>query len=83
MAQTAALREKNLRAQHKIMETIKLLDEESFLKLYDLALTFQNSKQQSNRKEFNFDNIRRSQIILSSIKGSLSDDIELDREDRC
>ena len=65
------------------METIKLLDEESFLKLYDLALTFQNSKQQSNRKEFNFDNIRRSQIILSSIKGSLSDDIELDREDRC
>ncbi len=31
----------------------------------------------------NIDAIKKSQRILSSIKGSLTDDIELEREERC
>ena len=72
-----------MQVQDRIIETIKQLDEESILKLYDLALTLQDNKQSQSKKGLSFANIQRSQKILSSIKGSLSDDIQLAREERC
>ncbi len=75
--------ENKMQAQERVIETMKFLDEESILKLYDLALTLQHKKQSINVMKIDLANIRRSQKILSSIKGSLSDDIHLEREERC
>ncbi len=69
-----------MHARDRIIETLKLLDEGSVLKLYDLALTFRKSIQPVNVKRHDLANIRRSQQILSSIKGSLSDHIQKERE---
>ncbi len=72
-----------MQAEERIAETIKSLDEESVLKLYDLALALQSNKQSNTQKGLNITNIQRSQKILSSIKRTLSDDIQLEREERC
>ena len=72
-----------MHVQDRIIETIKLLDEKSMLKLYSLALDFQNKKNSETKKRLNLENIKKSQNILSSIKGSLSHDIQQEREDRC
>lgn len=72
-----------MQVQDRITEVIKLLDEESMLKLYDIALTLQGNKQLKTKKGLNIANIQRSQKILSSIKGTLSDDVQIEREERC
>lgn len=72
-----------MQVQDRIIETIKTLDEESTLKLYDAALALQGNKQSDIKKGINLSNIQRSQKILASIKGSISDDIQLEREERC
>lgn len=72
-----------IKARDKIIETMKLMDEESLLRLYDMALTFQSKGKVTPRRKLNLSNFQRSQKILSSIKGSLSDDVELEREERC
>ena len=74
-----------MQVQEKVIETLKLLDEKSILKLYDLALAFKNKKESKIMKtnKLNLSSIKRSQKILSSIKDSLSDDIQIEREERC
>lgn len=72
-----------MQAQAKIVETMKLLDEEAILRLYDMALNFLDKQPSNSIQETDLANIRRSQQLLSSIKGSLSDDIQLEREERC
>ncbi len=74
---------KKMKAQDEVIETLKLLDEESILRLYDLAMALRNKKQSVTSKGLNMVNIRKAQRILSSIKGSLSDDIQIEREERC
>ncbi len=72
-----------MQAQAKIVETMKLLDEEAILRLYDMALNFLDKQPSNSIQETDLENIRRSQQLLSSIKGSLADDIQLEREERC
>lgn len=72
-----------MQVQDRIAETIKMLDEESILKLYDIALALKDKKKSNTIKKLNIINIQRSQKILSSIKGNLADDIQLEREERC
>ncbi len=74
---------KKMKAQDEVIETLKLLDEESILRLYELAMALRNKKQSVTSKGLNMVNIRKAQRILSSIKGSLSDDIQIEREERC
>ena len=73
-----------MQVQHRIIETLKLLDEESILKLYDFALAFKNKKHlvKSNRNRVSIANLKKCQNILSSINGSLNDDIRMGREER-
>ena len=71
-----------MQVQHRIIETLKLLDEESVLKLYDFALACKNKKQTVKTKGINMANIKKVQNILSSIRGSLADDIQIEREER-
>ena len=72
-----------MQARDRILETIKTLDEEAILKVYDLALTLQDRKRLSPKRSFNFDRIRKIQRSLASIQGNLSDDIQKEREERC
>ncbi len=72
-----------IKAREKIIETMKFMDEESLLHLYDMALTFKSKNQTIPRKKLNLANMQRSQDILSSVKGMLSEDIEREREERC
>ena len=71
-----------MQAQYRLIETLKLLDEESILKLYDFALACKNKKQSVKTNGINMANIRKAQDILSSIKGSLTNDIQGEREER-
>ena len=72
-----------MQARERILETIEILDEEAILKVYDFALTLTERKRSLHKNSFNFDRIREIQHSLSSIQGNLSDDIQMEREDRC
>ncbi len=72
-----------IKAREKIIETMKFMDEESLLRLYDMALTFKSKNKTIPRKKWDLTNMQRSQDILSSVEGMLSEDIEREREERC
>jgi predicted RNase H-like HicB family nuclease len=47
------------------------------------AKVFRKEKQMVTTKRLNIANVQKSHNILSSIKGSLSDDIYIEQEERC
>ena len=53
-----------MQAQAKIVETMKLLDEEAILRLYDMALNFLDKQPSNSIQETDLENIRRSQQLV-------------------